>query len=196
MFRSIASAITRALKSVNAALFDFWNFMLRTASEVALFPFAAIASFNGLHRRPSAAHASDADAGVRRGGLRRAISPEPGARAQADTDAVSAVQDYCRANPAARDHYDLSALPRDVQDALLDLGDLEVAALAQADVRAIRAFIAGENHGILGLPRVRQIEDRDGGPVPSGMSLGEQVVNRRQERMSREQERAPGTMAL
>lgn len=57
---------------------------------------------------------------------------------------------YAKALPEARPTMDLSGLSEDLRTTLLTMDDHELKALAQAGVGAIRKFVAGENHGVLG----------------------------------------------
>lgn len=81
-----------------------------------------------------------------------------------DRDGISTVMRYAKALPDARTTMDLSGLGTDVRTTLLTMDDHELKALAQAGIGAVRKFVAGENHGVLGVPVVGSVKHSNSPP--------------------------------
>ena len=68
-----------------------------------------------------------------------------------DRDGVDTVLSYTKAAPAARATFDLSCVKEDLRTTLLDMSDLELDALGNAGLSAIRRFVDGKDHGVFGV---------------------------------------------
>ncbi|RVO68437.1 hypothetical protein CN087_12740 [Sinorhizobium meliloti] len=75
-----------------------------------------------------------------------------------DRDGISTVLRYAKALPEARPTMDLSGLGEDVRTTLLTMDEHELKALAQAGIGAVRKFVAGQGHGVLGVPVVGSVK--------------------------------------
>ncbi len=71
-----------------------------------------------------------------------------------DRDGISTVLRYAKALPEARPTMDLSGLDTDLRTTLLTMDEHELKALALAGLGAIRKFVAGQDHGVHGVPVV------------------------------------------
>jgi len=68
-----------------------------------------------------------------------------------DRDGINTVRRYAKAPKAARATFDLSCLEDDLRTTLLDMSDLELDALGNAGLSAIRKFVDGKDHGVFGV---------------------------------------------
>ncbi len=73
-------------------------------------------------------------------------------------DGISAVMRYAKALPEARATIDLSGLDTDLRTTLLTMDDHELKALSNAGISAIRKFVAGQDHGVHGVPVVGSVK--------------------------------------
>lgn len=80
------------------------------------------------------------------------------ARNAVSKDVMDIVTKFLNTSSAQRATLDLSVLRHDVRMALLDLGEHEVMTLRLAGPKAIRAFAAGTEHGVHGVPEVGSIK--------------------------------------
>ncbi|MBB3314636.1 hypothetical protein FHT77_000478 [Rhizobium sp. BK181] len=79
-----------------------------------------------------------------------------------DRDGISTVMRYAKALPAARPTMDLSALTPDVRLTLLSMDDTELRALQQSGIGAVRKFVAGDEHGVFGVPVIGSVKESTG----------------------------------
>lgn len=75
-----------------------------------------------------------------------------------DRDGISTVLRYAKALPEARPTMDLSGLNEDLRTTLLTMDEHELRALVQAGIGAVRKFVAGQGHGVLGVPVVGSVK--------------------------------------
>ncbi|QND41808.1 hypothetical protein HB770_03995 [Rhizobium leguminosarum bv. viciae] len=148
MFKAIAAAIARIFKMGVGAL--------RWGENLVLSPFRAIFGGGGAMPRPEFAP----------GMTSSEILDEFEARRQAaaavpdlDRDGIAIVTRYAKALPDSRPTMDLSALNPDVRLTLLSMDDNELRALSQAGVGAVRKFVAGDKHGVFGVPIVGSVKE-------------------------------------
>lgn len=149
MLKAIAAAIARLFKTGVGAL--------RWCEDLVLSPFRAI--FGGGGGLPNPEFAP----GMTSGEL---LDEFEAARRQAaahdlDQDGISTVMRYAKALPAARPTMDLSALAPDVRVTLLSMDDTELRALEQSGIGAVRKFVAGQEHGVFGVPFVGSLKSTE-----------------------------------
>lgn len=75
-----------------------------------------------------------------------------------DRDGISTVMRYAKALPEARPTMDLSGLDTELRTTLLTMDEHELKALSNAGIGAIRKFVAGQDHGVHGVPVVGSVK--------------------------------------
>lgn len=68
-----------------------------------------------------------------------------------DRDGVDTVLSYAKSPKVARATFDLSNVREDLRLTLLDMSDLELDALGNAGLSAVRKFVEGRDHGVFGV---------------------------------------------
>lgn len=144
MLKAIAAALARLFKSSAGAL--------QWAENLVLSPFRAL--FGGAASMPRPEWLTSSEL----------LDEFEAARRQAavhdlNRDGISTVMRYAKALPDARPTMDLSALNPDVRVTLLSMDDTELRALGQSGIGAVRKFVAGEEHGVFGVPVVGSVKE-------------------------------------
>ncbi|ANL28677.1 hypothetical protein AMC90_CH02878 [Rhizobium phaseoli] len=148
MLKAIAAAIAKLFKTGVGAL--------RWAEDLVFSPFRAIFGGGG-----AAMPRPEFEPGMTSSEL---LDEFEAARRQAavhdlNRDGISTVMRYAKALPDARPTMDLSALNPDVRVTLLSMEDIELGVLGQSGIGAVRKFVAGEEHGVFGVPVVGSVKD-------------------------------------
>lgn len=149
MLRAIARALAAAVSGVwRGAL---WT--LNLAEQLVRWPFSVIFGSGG-GGRPNP-HFEPATSGVELLDEFNANRAHAAAVHELNRDGIDTVVKYAKATPSARSTIDLGGLAKAVRATLLTMDDNELRALANAGIGAVRKFIAGQDHGIHGVPVVR-----------------------------------------
>jgi len=155
MFRAIARAIAAALASFKSG-FD-WTINL------AMTPFRMMFGGGG-GGRPAPEFDPQISGLDMLDDLKAQMTPEVH---QLNRDGINTIMGYLRATPHSRPTVDLSGLSKPIRATLLTMNELELDALRNAGLGAVRKFLAGADHAVHGVPLVRAAVADDDAPTLS-----------------------------